>query len=73
MQKSELSIPGVWELRPKIFRDSRGFFMETYNQKEVAQLGITDSFAQDNIPRPPKAQSAGSITSSGTHKQNFAV
>jgi dTDP-4-dehydrorhamnose 3,5-epimerase len=48
LQKSELSIPGVWELRPKIFRDSRGFFMETYNQKEFAQLGITDSFAQDN-------------------------
>ena len=48
MQKSELSIPGVWELRPKIFRDSRGFFLETYNQKEFAQLGITDSFAQDN-------------------------
>ena len=33
---------------PKIFRDSRGFFMETYNQKEFAQLGITDSFVQDN-------------------------
>ena len=48
MQKHELSIPGVCELRPKIFRDSRGFFMETYNQKELAQLGITDSFVQDN-------------------------
>lgn len=48
MQKHELSIPGVCELRPKIFRDSRGFFMETYNQKEFAQLGITDSFVQDN-------------------------
>jgi dTDP-4-dehydrorhamnose 3,5-epimerase len=48
LQKSELSIPGVWELRPKIFRDSRGFFMETFNQKEFAQLGITDSFVQDN-------------------------
>jgi dTDP-4-dehydrorhamnose 3,5-epimerase len=48
MQKHELSIPGVCELRPKIFRDSRGFFMETYNQKEFTQLGITDSFVQDN-------------------------
>jgi dTDP-4-dehydrorhamnose 3,5-epimerase len=48
LQKHELSIPGVCELRPKIFRDSRGFFMETYNQKEFAQLGITDSFVQDN-------------------------
>ena len=48
LQKNELSIPGVWELRPKIFHDSRGFFMETYNQKEFAQFGIADSFVQDN-------------------------
>jgi dTDP-4-dehydrorhamnose 3,5-epimerase len=48
LQKNELSIPGVWELRPKVFRDFRGFFMETYNQKEFAKLGITDSFVQDN-------------------------
>lgn len=48
MQKNDLSIPGVWELRPKIFRDSRGFFMETYNQEDFANLGITDSFVQDN-------------------------
>ena len=48
MQKTELSLPGVWELRPKIFRDARGFFVETYHQKEFANLGITDSFVQDN-------------------------
>src|ERR1700745_3237144 len=48
LQKNELSIPGVWELRPKVFHDSRGFFMETYHQKEFANLGITDSFVQDN-------------------------
>jgi dTDP-4-dehydrorhamnose 3,5-epimerase len=48
LQKNELSVPGVWELRPRIFRDSRGFFMETYNQKEFANLGIADSFVQDN-------------------------
>jgi dTDP-4-dehydrorhamnose 3,5-epimerase len=48
LQKTELSIPGVWELRPKIFRDPRGFFLETYHQKEFASLGITDSFVQDN-------------------------
>jgi dTDP-4-dehydrorhamnose 3,5-epimerase len=48
LQKTELSLPGVWELRPKIFRDARGFFVETYHQKEFANLGITDSFVQDN-------------------------
>jgi dTDP-4-dehydrorhamnose 3,5-epimerase len=48
LQKTELSLPGVWELRPKSFRDARGFFVETYHQKEFANLGITDSFVQDN-------------------------
>jgi dTDP-4-dehydrorhamnose 3,5-epimerase len=48
LRNTELSIPGVWELRPKVFHDSRGFFMETYHQKEFADLGIADSFVQDN-------------------------
>lgn len=48
MQKIELSIPGVWELKPKVFRDARGFFMETYHRSKFAELGITDSFVQDN-------------------------
>jgi len=48
LQKNELSIPGVWELRPRIFSDPRGFFLETYHQKEFADLGIADSFVQDN-------------------------
>lgn len=48
MERIETSLPGVWELRPKIFRDARGFFMETYHRKQFAELGITDSFVQDN-------------------------
>ena len=39
---------GVWELRPKVFRDARGFFMETYHQRRFAELGISDVFVQDN-------------------------
>jgi dTDP-4-dehydrorhamnose 3,5-epimerase len=48
LQRIETSLPGVWELRPKILRDARGFFMETYHLKQFAELGITDSFVQDN-------------------------
>jgi dTDP-4-dehydrorhamnose 3,5-epimerase len=42
------SHPDVLELRPRIFRDARGFFMETYRRARFAQLGIADSFVQDN-------------------------
>jgi dTDP-4-dehydrorhamnose 3,5-epimerase len=48
LQKIETSLPGVWEIRPKILRDERGFFLETYHQARFAEFGITDSFVQDN-------------------------
>jgi dTDP-4-dehydrorhamnose 3,5-epimerase len=42
MQRIETGLPGVYELRPKVFRDTRGFFMETYHRAQFAELGITD-------------------------------
>ena len=48
MQKIETTLPGVWEMRPKVFRDARGFFLETYHQRRFAELGIADMFVQDN-------------------------
>jgi len=48
MQKVDTSLPGVFELRPKIFGDARGFFMETYHRTKFADLGIKDTFVQDN-------------------------
>ena len=48
MQRIETSLPGVYELRPKVFHDSRGFFLETYHRQKFAALGIHDSFVQDN-------------------------
>jgi len=48
LQRQETSIPSVFELRPKIFRDARGFFLETYHRALLAKCGITDNFVQDN-------------------------
>lgn len=48
MQKIATSLPDVLELRPNIFRDARGFFIESYNQAAFAAVGITDVFVQDN-------------------------
>lgn len=59
MQRIETSLPGVLELRPKIFRDARGFFMETYHAKEFAALGITDTFVQDNHSRSARGTLRG--------------
>jgi dTDP-4-dehydrorhamnose 3,5-epimerase len=48
LQRFDTSLPGVYELRPKIFQDARGFFMETYHRTRFLELGIADSFVQDN-------------------------
>src|SRR5438270_1601012 len=48
MQRIETSLPGVFELRPLIHRDSRGSFLESYHHAKFADLGIKDTFPQDN-------------------------
>jgi dTDP-4-dehydrorhamnose 3,5-epimerase len=35
-------------LEPRVFADSRGFFLESYNQRSFAELGIRETFVQDN-------------------------
>lgn len=42
------SVPGVVIIEPDVFRDSRGFFLETYQQTRYAQAGIPGPFVQDN-------------------------
>ena len=48
MEKITTSLPGVLLLKPRVFGDDRGFFLESYNQQTLAALGITETFVQDN-------------------------
>lgn len=41
-------LPGVLLIEPQIFRDSRGFFMETYHAEKFQRAGINAPFVQDN-------------------------
>ena len=59
MQRLETSLPGVFELRPVVHRDARGFFIETYQKAKFADLGIADSFVQDNHSRSAKGTLRG--------------
>lgn len=48
-------LPGVLILEPKVFGDSRGFFLESFNQKSWQELtGLDVSFVQDNHSRSGK-------------------
>ena len=41
-------IPEVLIIEPEVFGDDRGFFMETWQRKDFARIGIDYDFVQDN-------------------------
>lgn len=43
-----LGIKGLFALQPKVFSDERGYFIETYNEQDLAALGLDLRFVQDN-------------------------
>jgi dTDP-4-dehydrorhamnose 3,5-epimerase len=48
LKKIETSLPGVFLLEPRVFADERGFFLESYNELKMTEVGIIDRFVQDN-------------------------
>lgn len=52
MEYTATQIEGVWILDPKIFRDARGYFMETWNEEDFNRhIGHPVHFVQDNQSR----------------------
>jgi dTDP-4-dehydrorhamnose 3,5-epimerase len=49
MKITETSLPGVLVLTPEIFRDSRGAFCETWNQRNMTNTGVPSNWVQDNF------------------------
>jgi dTDP-4-dehydrorhamnose 3,5-epimerase len=43
------TMQGLVVIEPKVFGDSRGFFMESWNQRKYQDAGVAVSFVQDNI------------------------
>lgn len=51
MKRLDTRLDGPILIEPKVFRDDRGFFSETYRRNVYEELGITDEFRQDNHSR----------------------
>jgi len=49
MEVIKTELKGVLIVRPKVFHDSRGFFLETYHQHRYQDVGISPVFVQDNM------------------------
>jgi len=63
-----LSIPDVILVEPKLFEDSRGYFVETYNQKDFEEAGIKENFVQDNFSFSKKGVIRGLHFSKSPHE-----
>ncbi|MEE4204203.1 MAG: dTDP-4-dehydrorhamnose 3,5-epimerase [Halieaceae bacterium] len=51
MHVEQTPLSGVLLLRPKVFGDERGFFLESWNAQTFADIGINAHFVQDNHSR----------------------
>ncbi|HBC98141.1 MAG TPA: dTDP-4-dehydrorhamnose 3,5-epimerase [Lachnoclostridium sp.] len=45
---STCGIEGLFVIEPAVFHDSRGYFMETYNQNDFKEAGLDMVFVRDN-------------------------
>jgi dTDP-4-dehydrorhamnose 3,5-epimerase len=51
---TKTAIDGVVIVEPKVFGDSRGYFMETYNKTDFDKAGLVYDFVQDNQSKSHK-------------------
>jgi dTDP-4-dehydrorhamnose 3,5-epimerase len=51
---NKTDIKGVYIIEPKVFGDTRGYFMETYNKEEFDKAGLKYNFVQDNQSKSHK-------------------
>ncbi|MGH8228786.1 MAG: dTDP-4-dehydrorhamnose 3,5-epimerase [Steroidobacteraceae bacterium] len=51
MEFERTAIPDVILIRPRVFGDARGYFLESWERRKFAEAGITAEFVQDNHSR----------------------
>ena len=51
MEFERLSIPDVVLIKPRVFGDGRGYFLETWQQRRFQEADIPHRFVQDNLSR----------------------
>ena len=63
------NIDGVIICEPRVFKDSRGYFFESYNEAEFKQNGIKNRFVQDNQSKSSYGVVRGLHWQLGEHAQ----
>ena len=65
----KLSISDVILIKPEIFGDNRGFFMESYKKSDFIKNGINTEFCQDNYSKSGAKVLRGLHYQEGSHAQ----
>jgi len=69
---TKCEIDGLFEVQPRVFGDERGFFLETWNERDYAAAGIPARFVQDNMSFSKKGVLRG-LHFQKTHPQGKLV
>ena len=69
----ETPIDGLIIVKPRVFADDRGFFMESYKASEFSASGISEQFVQDNHSRSQKNVIRGIHFQRRPHQQGKLV
>ena len=59
VEKNVGGIEGLCVITPAVHGDNRGYFMETYSQRDMAEVGLDISFVQDNQSMSTKGMLRG--------------
>ena len=65
----QTSLPGVLEIFPRVFPDSRGYFFESFRQDWLDKMGVQESWVQDNQSFSQKVTVRGLHFQRGAHAQ----
>ena len=73
MKFNRTELPGVVLVEPTVHRDSRGFFLESYQAEKYAEGGIDETFVQDNHSRSVRGTLRGLHAQLGPRSQGKLV
>ena len=73
VEKNAGGIQGLCVIEPTVHGDARGYFMETYNQKDMEEAGLTMQFVQDNQSSSITFPERISTGKTGTCRKRFCI
>ena len=73
MEIKQCSIKDLWIIQPRVFEDARGYFFESWSERELEKQGLRFNFVQDNQSLSHKGVLRGLHFQSPPHAQGKLV